>query len=178
MFSPAVALGMAAGGLWLLEKAFAGNRAGYRIAILVGVLLLVVSLVQGLIGREIVLQFDPYPKTIARQLAEKTSPQDRLLIVGGGWGGEALFRSNRQGLSIWNTRFLEDPANLQKARELGFTKLVIVRESPLQVALQKTNPGGANYAGEPFSRYLSPVADGFPVLYEDEQLMIRKIPSP
>jgi hypothetical protein len=162
----------------LLEKAFAGNRAGTRAAILVGVLLLVVSLVQGLIGREIVLQFDPYPKTIARQLAEKTSPQDRLLIVGGGWGGEALFRSNRQGLSIWNTRFLEDPANLHKAQELGFTKLVIVRESPLQVALQKTNPGGANYAGEPFSRCLSPVADGFPVLYEDEQLMIRKIPSP
>lgn len=175
MFSPAVALGMAAGGLRLLDLAFTGNPLGLRVAQIVGVVLLVLSLVQGIIAREIVLQFDPYPRTIARQVAEKTSEQDRLLIIGGGWGGETLFRADRRGLSIWNTRFLEDPSNLRKARELGFTKLVVIRESPLQVALQKTNPGGANYEGEPLSLHLTPVAVGFPVLYQDDQLMIRNL---
>ena len=88
-----------------------------------------------------------------------------------------LFRAKRQGLSIWNTKFLEDSANLKKARELGFTKLVVVREPPLLVALQKTNPGGADYSAEPFSLFLSPISTHWPALYEDEQLMIRKISS-
>ena len=124
---------------------------------------------------KVVLQFDFYPQRIAKLIQDHTVPEDRLLIAGGGWGGEALFRAKRQGLSIWNTQFLEDSANLKKARELGFTKLVVVRESPLLVALQKTNPGGTDYSGEPFSRFLSPIATRWPPLYEDEQLMIREI---
>ena len=178
MFAPAVALGMAGGGVFWVERAFPAGSAGRKAAGLVGLGLLLGALLQGLLGREIVLQFDPYPHRIGRQVSESTSPTDRILIAGGGWGGDILFRSKRKGLSIWNTQFLEDPANLQKARDLGFTRLVVVRESPLLTALQKTNPGNASYAAEPFSHYLSPVADGFPILYQDEQLMIRKIPSP
>ena len=124
---------------------------------------------------KIVLQFDFYPERIAKLIQDHTVPEDRLLIAGGGWGGEALFRAKRQGLSIWNTQFLEDSANRKKARELGFTKLVVVRESPLLVALQKINPGGADYSSEPFSRFLSPIATRWPALYEDDQLTIREI---
>ena len=124
---------------------------------------------------KVVLQFDFYPQRIAKLIQDHTVPEDRLLVAGGGWGGEALFRAKRKGLSIWNTQFLEDAANLKKARELGFTKLVVVRESPLLVALQKTNPGGADYSGEPFSRSLSPIVANWPALYEDKELMIRAI---
>jgi len=176
MFAPAAALGVAGGGVFLVERAFPGASAGRKLAGLVSLGLLMGALMQGLLGREIILQFDPYPRRIAQQVCEKTSPTDRLLIAGGGWGGDILFRSERKGLSIWNTRFLEEPANLQKARDLGFTRLVVVRESPLLTALQKTNPGNASYVAEPFAHYLSPVAEGFPVFYQDEQLMIREIP--
>ena len=126
---------------------------------------------------KVVEQFDPYPARIAKLVQNNTKVEDRLLIIGGGWGGDVLFRAKRQGLSIWNTQFLEDASNFKKARELGFTKLVVVRESPLLVALQKTNPSGTKYSGEPFSRFLSPITTHWPALYEDEQLMIREISS-
>ena len=175
MFAPGVALAMAAGASWMIVRCFGQDQNLQRLAAAGFFLLLVPALVQGMMGREVVIQFDPYPRAIAQQVAEKTSEKDRLLIAGGGWGGETLFRAQRKGLSIWNTGFLEDPEHLKKTRELGFNKLVLIRESPLLVALQKTNPGNAGYAAEPFAHFLSPVADGFPVLYQDEQLMIREI---
>ena len=174
MFSPAVALAMGAGWMWLMKKCFQKEDGVTAVGGAGLILITFAALFQGLIGMKVVQQFDPYPKRIAKLVQDHTKKEDRLFIIGGGWGGDVLFRAKRQGLSIWNTQFLEDSANLKKARELGFTKLVVVRESPLLVALQKTNPGGANYSGEPFSRFLSPISTHWPALYEDEQLMIRE----
>ena len=175
MFSPAVALAMGAGWMWLIKKCFYCEGRVLPLGAIGLPLVILTALFQGMIGMKVVQQFDPYPKRIAKLVQDHTKKEDRLFIIGGGWGGDVLFRAKRQGLSIWNTQFLEDSANLKKARELGFTKLVVVRESPLLVALQKTNPGGADYSGEPFSRFLSPIASRWPPLYEDEQLMIREI---
>ena len=175
MFSPAVALAMGAGWMWLIKKCFYCEGRVLPLGAIGLPLVILTALFQGMIGMKVVQQFDPYPKRIAKLVQDHTKKEDRLFIIGGGWGGDILFRAKRQGLSIWNTQFLEDSANLKKARELGFTKLVVVRESPLLVALQKTNPGGADYSGEPFSRFLSPIASRWPPLYEDEQLMIREI---
>ena len=178
MFSPGVALAMAGGWEWIRKRFFADKEDIKRFCSIGLAFVIFGALFQGLIGMKVVLQFDFYPERIAKLIQDHTVPEDRLLIAGGGWGGEALFRAKRQGLSIWNTQFLEDSANLKKARELGFTKLVVVRESPLLVALQKTNPGGADYSGEPFARFLSPIATRWPPLYEDEQLMIREMAAP
>jgi hypothetical protein len=175
MFSPAVALAMGAGWMWLIKKCFYCEGRVLPLGAIGLPLVILTALFQGMIGMKVVQQFDPYPKRIAKLVQDHTKKEDRLFIIGGGWGGDVLFRAKRRGLSIWNTQFLEDSANLKKARELGFTKLVVVRESPLLVALQKTNPGGADYSGEPFSRFLSPIASRWPPLYEDEQLMIREI---
>ena len=175
MFSPAVALAMGAGWMWLIKKCFYCEGRVLPLGAVGLPLVILTALFQGMIGMKVVQQFDPYPKRIAKLVQDHTKKEDRLFIIGGGWGGDVLFQAKRQGLSIWNTQFLEDSANLKKARELGFTKLVVVRESPLLVALQKTNPGGADYSGEPFSRFLSPIASRWPPLYEDEQLMIREI---
>lgn len=175
MFSPAVALSMAAGSLWILDRCFPKKTAGWSWAATGFLLFMAAALVQGLIGREIVQQFDPYPREVAQRVARHTKPTDRLLIAGGGWGGETFFRAQRQGLSIWNTQFLEEPENLKRAQLMGFNKLVLIRESTLLEALQKTNPGDAKYSGQPFSFYLSPVANKFPTVHEDEQLMIRQI---
>ncbi len=175
MFSPAVALAMGGGWMWLMKKCFPKEEGFSAVAGAGLILITFTALFQGLIGMKVVQQFDPYPKRIAKLIQDHTKKEDRLFIIGGGWGGDILFRAKRQGLSIWSTQFLDDSANLRKARELGFTKLVVVRESPLLVALQKTNPGGADYSGEPFSRFLSPIAMRWSALYEDEQLMIREI---
>ena len=175
MFSPAVALAMGAGWMWLIKKCFYCEGRVLPLGAVGLPLVILTALFQGMIGMKVVQQFDPYPKRIAKLVQDHTKKEDRLFIIGGGWGGDVLFQAKRQGLSIWNTQFLEDSANLKKARELGFTKLVVVRESPLLVALQKTNPGGADYSGEPFSRFLSPIASRWPPLFEDEQLMIREI---
>ena len=177
MFSPAVALAMGAGWMWLIKKCFYCEGRVLPLGAIGLPLVILTALFQGMIGMKVVQQFDPYPKRIAKLVQDHTKKEDRLFIIGGGWGGDVLFQAKRQGLSIWNTQFLEDSANLKKARELGFTKLVVVRESPLLIALQKTNPGGADYSGEPFSRFLSPIVSRWSALYEDEQLMIREISS-
>ena len=159
-----------------MKKCFQGEERVTAVGGAGLILITFAALFQGLIGMKVVQQFDPYQKRIAKLVLDNTKEEDKLLIVGGGWGGDVLFRAKRQGLSIWNTQFLEDLSNFKKARELGFTKLVVVRESPLLVALQKTNPGGADYSAEPFSRSLSPITARWPTLYQDEQLMIREIP--
>jgi hypothetical protein len=175
MFSPAVALAMGGGWMWLMKKCFPKEEGLSAVAGAGLILITFAALFQGLIGMKVVQQFDPYPKRIAKLVQDHTKKEDRLLIIGGGWGGDVLFRAKRQGLSIWNTQFLEDSANLKKARELGFNKLVVVQESPLLVALQKTNPGAADYSGEPISLSLSPITARLPTIYQDEQLMIREI---
>jgi hypothetical protein len=178
MFAPAAALALGGAISWLDQYIVPKMKIPAALSHFAIAIILAVSLIQGSVGREVVLQFDPFPKKAARSLAEHTSPQDRLLIVGGGWGGNLLMLSQRDGLSLWNTELLESKGNLAKAVEFGFTKLVLIRESPLLVALQKTNPGGAEYSAKPFSDYLTPVAERFPILYQDEQLMIRQIPQP
>jgi hypothetical protein len=175
MFSPAVALAMGGGWMWLMKKCFPKEEGFSAVAGAGLILITFVALFQGLIGMKVVQQFDPYPRRIAKLVEDHTKKEDRLFIVGGGWGGDVLFRAKRQGLSIWSTQFLEDSSNFKKARDLGFTKLVVVRESPLLVALQKTNPGAADYSGEPISLSLSPITARWPTIYQDEQLMIREI---
>jgi len=176
MFSPAVALAMGGGWMWLMKKCSYEEGRVTAVAAMGLILITLAALFQGLIGMKVVQQLDPYPKRIAKLLQDYTKKEERLFIIGGGWGGDALFQAKRQGLSIWHTKFLEDPTNLKKARELGYNKLVVVRESPLLVALQKTNLGGSDYSSEPFSAFLSPITSDWPVLYQDEQLMIRTIP--
>jgi len=178
MFAPAAALALGGAISWLDQHIVPKMKIPAALSHLAIAIILAASLIQGSVGREVVLQFDPFPKKAARSLAEHTSPQDRLLIVGGGWGGNLLMLSQRDGLSLWNTELLESKGNLAKAVEFGFTKLVLIRESPLLVALQKTNPGGAEYSAKPFSDYLTPAAERFPILYQDEQLMIRQFPQP
>jgi hypothetical protein len=178
MFSPAAALAMGGGWMWLIKKCSYFEGRVLPLGAIGLPLVILTALFQGLIGMKVVQQFDPYPKRIAELVQDHTKKEDRLFIVGGGWGGDVLFRAKRNGLSIWNTQFLEDSSNFKKARDLGFTKLVVVRESPLLVALQKTNPGGADYSSEPFSRFLSPVTTQWTILYKDEQLLICEMAAP
>jgi hypothetical protein len=177
MFSPAAALlcGVAA---QRLQSAVGPSRPlAAMLTVWAAAGLLALCLVQGMMGMKVVLIADPYPHRIAGLIREHTSPQDKLLIEGGGWGGGQLILSGRNGLSIGNTQFLETPANLARIRQLGFTKLVMISESPLLTALQQINPGQTDQPRETYRKALTPVARDWETLLETDDLLIKEIPG-
>jgi len=175
MLSPAVALICASAFLWLKDTFPMNNRKEWIFTAMVG-LLLGLSLVQGMIGMKIVQTFDPYFRKVASQVEKYTSASDKILIQGGGWGGDILIRTNRSGLSIWSTRVLEEPANLQKLKDLGYNKLVMISESPLLQAIQVTNPGDSERQRQLYQAHRTALVNNWPVLYQTEDVVIQEIP--
>lgn len=133
------------------------------------------STLQGLFGMEALFR-DPYHRSAAARLAKLTNPEDRLLVVEGGWGGNYLILSDRQGLSIRNTAFLQEDPNLQRLRSLGFNKLVLFRESPLLAALQQNNPGNEGYKRRNYEDALTDAARQWTTIYEDGDMAIKQLP--
>lgn len=131
---------------------------------------------QGLIGMEVVLNYDPYPHRIAAEIRKHTRPGERLLIQGGGWGGNILMLGNLDGLTIWADKILKSE-NLPRLKELGFTKVILISESPLLWALKKTNPGAGGLNRVLHRDVWSPLLDNWPTLVETEDLIIKEIPS-
>ena len=175
MFSPAIAM-LCAQAVADFEELVA-PRVLSRDQLWVGAvaILLGLSLIQGLLGIKIVEEYDPYPNQIAAIIRKYTSESDRLLVRNGGWGGNEFLLTNREGLSIWGTEFLENPANLARIKELGYNKLVMISDSPLLWAIQMTNPGQARLARDTYQPYLTHVADGWKTLYQDEDVLIKEI---
>jgi hypothetical protein len=119
---------------------------------------------------------DPYHKSAAQRMEKHTSLEDRLLVVEGGWGGHYLFLSGREGLSIHNTKFLEEQGNLERLRSLGFNKLVLFRESPLLAALKQKNPCNEDYKRRIYDHALTNSTSRWPTLYQDEDMAIKQLP--
>jgi hypothetical protein len=176
LYSIAVAV-LGAGAVLKLEEQWDLQRSWRQFLVVAGMSgALLLAAVQGLIGMEIVLDHDPYPRQVSALVRQHTSPADKLLIQGGGWGGNILILAQRRGLSILDTRILEDPAKRERLRLLGYTKLVMISESPLLSALQQTNPGSANRKRESYRASLTSVADAWPTIFESEDVLVREIP--
>jgi hypothetical protein len=173
MFAPAVAL-LCAEGVAVFETKFAspGPIPGFSLLIagLIGL-----SLLQGLMGMRS-LTYDPYPARIAQAIREHTSSADKLVIVGGGWGGELLFRAGRPGLSVWDAHIFDAPENLAKLKALGYNKLVMVSESPFQNAVRVVNPGQTTTPREGYRQHLTPMAEAWPTTLQTDDLLIKEIP--
>ena len=174
MFAPAAAL-LCAEGLAVLEMRFAPQSSKPAFGILVAGLL-GLSLLQGLMGMRS-LTYDPYPAEMADIIRLHTAPTDKLVVSGGGWGGEELIRANRQGLSVWNPQIFDDPANYAKLKSLGYNKLVMISESPLMLAVRQSTPGGATITRGIYRKLLTPVAEGWKTLFENEDLLIKALPA-
>jgi hypothetical protein len=177
ILSPAVAI-LCAAGIQELEIGMKG--AWLRLVPWIPAamsILLVLALIEGLSAMKVVLDSDQYPKKMAKLIDEHTSPTDKILIEGGDWGGLELFLADRKGLSIWNTKIAEDPHNLNRLKELGYTKLVMLSESPLLTALQQVNPGGQNIQRKSYQEALTPVAEGWPTVFQTEDILIKEIPA-
>jgi hypothetical protein len=155
------------------------NKTTTLLASLATASVLLLSLLQGLMSIEALnLTADPYMKNLGTTLKSQTTPQDRLLVINGGWGGDLLIHSNRQGLSIDDLKHLENPESARRLKELGYDKLAIVSESPLLHAVQVTNPGSPNLQRVTWQTLIPEKARSWPTLYESEALVIKQIPNP
>jgi hypothetical protein len=156
--------------------------------LLVGVML-VFSAVDGLIMMKIALNYDPFPQEMAQVLRERTTPADKLIMFDRSvrWGGQELFASDRKGFYVYDVEnvqggcsskglrdLLNSDADLARLKSLGYNKLVLLSESPMQFAAQALNPGVKR------RRFLypniSPRVDAWPVVYQTEDILIKEIP--
>ena len=173
MFTPAVAL-LFAEGLAVLEMRFAPQSSKPAFSIFVSGLI-GLSLLQGLMGMKS-LTYDPYPAKMADIIRQETAPTDKLVVIGGGWGGELLFRSGRRGLSVWTAHIFDRPEDLAKLKSLGYNKLVMVSQSPFLNAVQIVNPGQTGIPRELAKSSLTPRVESWPADYESGDIIIKEIP--
>jgi hypothetical protein len=174
MLAPAVAI-LCAEGWTLIEKKFSDTRCGIPpLSILVAGLLLL-SLGQGLMAMK-VLTLDKYPDQMANVIRQYTSEADKLVIVGGGWGGEEFLRSGRSGLSAWDAHIFDAPADLAKLKLLGYDKLVMVSESPLENAMEVVTPGKASTPRIWWRDLITPQVEKWPNLFQADEIVIKTIP--
>ena len=138
--------------------------------------LLGASLFQGLMGMKFFLWDKTYDETIIHIIQQYTRESDKLAIQNGGWGGDMLVRSKRNGLSIWSTQIFEKPENYQKLKSFGFNKLVMISESPLLNAVKKGNPGQTRTERILYKEATTPIINGWPTLYQDDNILIKEIP--
>jgi len=186
MCCPAVAL-LCGATVARWENFWAAQTPSWLRIVLPGIVL-VVSAVDGLIAMKIATYYDPFPRRMSAIIRQYTKPEDKLIISGGFWGGEELFRSGRQGLCVGSLTgskegaaakglgdLLTSEPDLRRLKALGYSKLVLMSESPVQFAVEAVNPGS-----ERERRYypasISPVVDGWPVVYRSEDMLIKEIP--
>lgn len=149
---------------------------------------LTLSAVDGLITMKISIYYDHYPMELSQIIRTHTKPQDKLVIYGGDWGGEELFRAGRRGFYVFGLQtqsnsptqkglldILNTPADMQRLKELGYNKLVLMSESPTRFAAIAVNPG-SNRKRDYYPRIISPTVDYWPVIYQSEDIIIKEIP--
>ncbi|MBE2205748.1 MAG: glycosyltransferase family 39 protein [Chthoniobacterales bacterium] len=176
LFSPVIAL-LVGSALLVVEEKLRATAFPIRLLtapLLAGVLLL--GTVQGLIGMEVVLNYDPFYKRMANLIREHVGENEKILIQGGGWG-QMLMLSDREGLAIFADATLTQPGTVDDLRKRGFTKLVMLSESPLLWALKKTNPGAGALERESYRDHWTDVIDPWPIEYQDADLLIKRLPE-
>jgi hypothetical protein len=177
MFAPSVVLLNCYAIAHLASRIKFPNKTTTVLASLAASSVLLLSLLQGLMSIEALnLTADPYMKNLGTTLKSQTTPQDRLLVINGGWGGDLLIHSNRQGLSIDYLNDLESPESARRLQDLGYNKLAIASESPLLHAVQVTNPGSANLQRITWQTLIPEKARSWLTLHESEDLIIKQIP--
>jgi len=145
----------------------------FLVVLLIGAMF--ASTLQGLFGMEALFR-DPYHRSASERLKKLTAPEDRLLVVEGGWGGHYLFLSGRDGLNMYDTSLLERQGNVERLRAMGFNKLVLFSESPLRAALQQNNPGNESYKRRTYDHALTDSPRRWATLYEDEDMAVKELP--
>lgn len=178
MFAPAIALlnSYALSDIWLRARRGPTNRealaAGASICILLGL-----SLVQGLVQIEaLTLTADPHMKTVAKEVADHTSPGDRLVVINGGFGGDLLILAGRDGVSADSPDIANRIESGKTLQSLGYDKIVMVSESPLLHAAQLTNPGSSDLVRVDWTSFATADSERWPELYRSDNVIIKELP--
>lgn len=147
--------------------------------------------VDGLVTMKVAINLDSYPREMAALIREHTSPEDKLVLYSAdmNWGGEELFTSGRKGLSVIALQkvprppspkalfdLLQNAEDLRRLRELGYTKLVMISESPVRYASRAANQRRA----QPRLKYptsISPEVDSWPEVFRTEDILIKELPG-
>ncbi len=153
-------------------------------------LMLMLSAVDGITAMKISLDYDPFPQEMARVLREHTKPEDKLIIYDASvrWGGEELFASGRHGFYVYDIEhvqgghsskglrdLLNSDTDLAHLKSLGYNKIVLMSESPMQFAAQALSPG-VKRRRLTYPASISPRVDAWPVVYQTEDILIKEIP--
>jgi 4-amino-4-deoxy-L-arabinose transferase-like glycosyltransferase len=149
---------------------------------------LALSAVDGVIAMKVSIYYDGYPKAMSEIIRQSTKPEDKLVMYGGDWGGEELFRAGRKGFYVCRLEGLKQgavekglfdllgsEADLRRLKELGYTRLVLMSESPVRFAAVAVNPGSQRKR-ELYPAAISSAVDGWPVVYKSEDILIKEIP--
>jgi hypothetical protein len=88
-----------------------------------------------------------------------------------------LFLSNRDGLSIYGTKMLEDKKSFKRLLSLGYTKLVMISDSPLLNALEMIDPGALGKHRSTYHENLTAVANPWRTLLQSEDILIKELPQ-
>jgi len=139
--------------------------------------LLFLSLAQGLVNMEVVATGDPYPKRMGALIAAQTLPYEKVLVIGGGWGGNILLHAGRDGLSVDDSSLAENIETRRWLRQLGYTKFIWISESPLVHALQISNPGEATKPRARFPVQPSANTRSWPTIYQSDEIVIKELPG-
>ena len=154
-------------------------------------LILMFATVDGLVTMKVSINLDSYPREMSGIIRDHTLPGDKLLLYSCdlNWGGEELFTSGRQGLSVIALQggprapspkglidLLQNPTDLSRLRELGYSKLVMISESPLRYAARGSNPGSRR-SRILYPTTVSPAVDAWPVVFQSEDILIKEIPK-
>lgn len=146
---------------------------------------------EGLAAMKLGADLDPFPRQMSQVIREHTQPADKLLVHNYHliWGGEVLFRSQRQGLVVSSLdggprapspyglrTLLAEEKHLQRLKELGYTKLVLISESPVQHATIALAASGEKRERGRYPTSISPQVDHWPSVFASEDILIKRIP--
>jgi hypothetical protein len=178
MFSPAIAL-LNTYAMLEIRRRLLNLSATQSLLASAGVLaVLMLSLLQGLMQIEALnLTGDPYMRELAKKVAARTAPNDKLVVINGGWGGDLLILSGRRGLSADTPDIVKVLDQGHDLQSMGYNKVIIASESPLLHAVQVSNPGSADRERILWESFATPEFRDWPDIYRSEDLVIKELPS-
>lgn len=162
-----------------------------RLAITMAVLGL--SAVQGLYVMRITAEHDPFTVRMSELIRAHTDPSEKVLVHSYHvmWGGEVLFRAERKGLVVSCLKgselapskkglldILGNPADLGELKALGYTKLVLISQSPIQYsAVVSSFYGGPDLRRGTYPSLEFTPAENWPTEFRSEDILIKNIPD-
>ncbi len=189
MCCPAVAL-LCGITLARIEESWTRAMPSARLRLALAGIVLMFSAIDGVIAMKIAIDYDYFPKEISNLIRRNTAPGDKLILFtcDPDWGGEPLFRAERKGLSVINEEssrdmptvkglreLLTNDSDLRRLKQLGYSKLVLVSESPVRFAVEAANPGSKRRRRF-YPENISKDVDAWPTVYRSQDLLIKQIP--